>query len=92
MRSSILVKWLCASAMSALVSSPAASECTCRYKGGETSDGQTVCMATAKGRELALCEKVLNVTSWRFLGQPCPAAANDGQPVSLPPMGSVTSS
>jgi hypothetical protein len=70
----------------ALSSSPAFSQCTCRYKGGETTDGQTVCMATPKGRQLAVCEKVLNVTSWKFLGQPCPTAANDGQPISLPPV------
>ena len=78
-----------AAALCALSAGPAFSECTCRHKGGETSDGQTVCMATARGRELAVCEKVLNVTSWKFLGQPCPAAAGDGQPISLPPKGRV---
>lgn len=86
MRSSLLVSCLCAAALSALSVGPAFSECTCRYKGGETTDGQTVCMATARGKELALCEKVLNVTSWKFLGQPCPTAANDGQPASLSPL------
>ena len=91
MRSSFLVTWLGAAALSALSSSPAFSDCTCRYKGGETTDGQTVCMATPKGRELAVCEKVLNVTSWKFLGQPCPAAANDGQPISLPSANSISS-
>jgi hypothetical protein len=70
----------------ALSASTAFSQCTCRYKGGETTDGQTVCMATPKGRQLVLCEKVLNVTSWKFLGQPCPTASNDGQPISLPPV------
>ena len=91
MRSSFLAIWLGAAALPAFSSGPAFSECICRYKGGETMDGQTVCMATAKGRELAVCEKVLNVTSWKFLGQPCPAAANDGQPISLPPVNRVTS-
>lgn len=86
MRSSLLVCGLGAATLLAVSSGSAFSECTCRYKGGETMDGQTVCMATAKGRELAVCEKVLNVTSWKFLGQPCPAAANDGQPISLPPL------
>ena len=86
MRSSFLATWLGAAALAALSSSPAFSECTCRYKGGETMDGQTVCIATAKGKELAVCEKVLNVTSWKFLGQPCPTAANDGQPTSMPPL------
>ena len=86
MRSSLLYSCLCAAALTALSISPAFSECTCRYKGGETTDGQTVCMATARGKELALCEKVLNVTSWKFLGQPCPTAANDGQPAGLSPL------
>jgi hypothetical protein len=84
MRSSLLFSSLAAAAMSALSVNPAFSECTCRYKGGETADGQTVCIATAKGKELAVCEKVLNVTSWKFLGQPCPTASNDGQRISLP--------
>jgi hypothetical protein len=84
-RSSLLFSSLGAAALFALSASPAFSECTCRYKGGETADGQTVCMMTPKGRQLALCEKVLNVTSWKFLGQPCPTAANDGQPISIPP-------
>ena len=78
-------------ALFAVSTSPAFSQCTCRYKGGETVDGQTVCMATPKGRELAVCEKVLNVTSWKFLGQPCPTAAKDGQPISLPLVTSVRS-
>lgn len=69
----------------------ASSECTCRYKGGETTDGQTICMTTAKGRELAVCEKVLNVTSWKFLGQPCPSAVNDGQQVPMPPVSNYSS-
>jgi hypothetical protein len=85
MRSSIIFSFLGAAALFGASASPAFSQCTCRYKGGETMDGQTVCMATAKGKELAVCEKVLNVTSWKFLGQPCPTASNDGQPISLPP-------
>ena len=86
MRSSSLFSSFSAVALLMLSVTPAFSECTCRYKGGETMDGQTVCMATSKGKELALCEKVLNVTSWKFLGQPCPTASNDGQPISLPPV------
>ncbi len=80
MRSSLLL----AALLLGLSVGPALSECTCRYRGGETKDGQTACIATPKGKELAVCEKVLNVTSWKFLGQPCPTAANDGQPITLP--------
>jgi hypothetical protein len=86
MRSPFIFSILGAAALFAASASPAFSACTCRYKGGETMDGQTVCMATAKGKELAVCEKVLNVTSWKFLGQPCPTASNDGEPISLPPV------
>ena len=91
MRSSFLAKCLAGAALSAVLSSPADADCTCRYKGGETSDGQTVCIVTAKGGELAVCEKVLNVTSWKFLGKACPTAAYDGQPISLPPARSAAS-
>ncbi len=60
------------------------ADCVCRYKSGETTEGQTACLATAKGKELARCVKVLNVTSWKFLDEPCPNAANDSQPISSP--------
>jgi hypothetical protein len=74
-----------------LGSSPAQSDCTCRYKGGEVTESQTICLTTAKGRELAVCEKVLNVTSWKFLGQPCPTAAIDNQPIKHAPTASYKS-
>jgi hypothetical protein len=85
MRSSMLF-----SAVLALTASPAFSDCICRYNGGEVMHGQSACLVTAKGRELARCEKVLNMSSWKFLGEPCPSAANDGQPVSLPPAPDVS--
>ena len=68
--------------LTTLATSPALSDCTCRYKGGEITESQTICITTANGRELAVCEKVLNVTSWKFLGQPCPAAAIDNKPIT----------
>lgn len=49
--------------------------CTCRYEGGDVFEGQTACIKTAKGPTLARCEKFLNNTSWKILGQPCPTAA-----------------
>jgi hypothetical protein len=81
MRSSMLFP----AALLALTASPAFSDCICRYKGGEITHGHTACLATAKGKELARCEKSLNMATWKFLGQPCPTAANDSQPISLPP-------
>jgi hypothetical protein len=80
MRSSMLFS----AALLALTTSPAFSECICRYNGGEVMHGQTACLVTAKGRELARCDKVLNISSWKFLGRPCPTASNDAPPISLP--------
>lgn len=80
MRSSMLIP----AALLALATSPAFSDCICRYNGGEVMHGQTACLVTAKGRELARCEKSLNMSTWKFLGQPCPTASNDRRPVSLP--------
>jgi hypothetical protein len=82
MRSSMLFP----AALLALIASPAFGDCICRYNGGEVTHGHTACLVTAKGRELARCEKSLNMSSWKFLGQPCPTADNDGKPISLPPV------
>lgn len=57
----------------ALVS--AGENCTCRYKDAEVSEGQTACIRTPNGPQMARCEKVLNNTSWKFLEQPCPTAS-----------------
>lgn len=55
--------------------SSAAADCTCRSRGGETPEGQTACITTSSGSTLARCEKSLNNTSWKMLGQPCPTAS-----------------
>jgi hypothetical protein len=52
----------------------AKAECTCRFPGGSVKEGQSVCIKTANGPKLARCEKVQNVTSWKFLEQSCPIA------------------
>lgn len=49
--------------------------CTCRHKGGDVIEGQTACIRTPKGMMLAVCDRVLNNTSWKMLGQPCPSAS-----------------
>lgn len=54
---------------------PAAADCACRYPEGKVQEGETACIRTPDGRQLAVCEKVLNNSSWRFTGRPCPAAA-----------------
>lgn len=48
--------------------------CTCRHKGGDVIEGQTACIRTSKGMMLAVCDRVLNNTSWKMLDQPCPTA------------------
>ncbi|WP_026380229.1 hypothetical protein [Afifella pfennigii] len=54
----------------------AAGDCTCRASDGVIArEGETVCIATPNGRQMARCEKVLNNTSWRFLESPCPTAS-----------------
>ena len=49
---------------------PAAAECKCLNRSEEVPEGKTACIKTAKGSELALCEKNLNVTNWKFLTEP----------------------
>ncbi len=63
-------------ALAALIAAPGAvrADCTCRYDGGMTDLGETVCMKTPGGTRLARCDMALNNTSWTFLDAPCPTA------------------
>jgi hypothetical protein len=65
-----------AAALAAFLAGPGAAlaDCTCRYQGGATELGQTVCMNTPQGQRLARCEMALNNPSWTFLDAPCPSA------------------
>jgi hypothetical protein len=56
---------------------PAIADCICLNRGTEVKEGKTACIKTANGGQLALCEKNLNVTNWKFLGEECPTATND---------------
>jgi hypothetical protein len=49
----------------------AGENCQCVYKGGRVKEGQTACISTANGPELARCGKFLNNTSWIRLGKSC---------------------
>jgi hypothetical protein len=49
--------------------------CPCRYAGGVAPQGAVICLEVDGKRSLARCEMVLNNSSWRFLGQPCPIAS-----------------
>lgn len=64
-------------ALFALVSSqPALADCICLNRGEEVSEGQTACIKTNSGNRLAVCEKNLNVTNWKFLEEGCPITEN----------------
>ena len=45
--------------------------CRCRFRGGAYRLGDTVCMSTHLGVQLARCDLVLNNTSWIPTGVPC---------------------
>jgi hypothetical protein len=45
--------------------------CRCRYQGGAYRLGDTVCMNTHLGVQLARCDLFLNNTSWVPTGTPC---------------------
>jgi hypothetical protein len=55
----------------------ATAQCTCIYAEGTVNAGETACIWSEKGKTLALCEKVQNVTSWKNLGQPCPVEQSE---------------
>lgn len=52
----------------------AGEDCTCSHKGAKTPEGKTACIRTSSGMQMAQCSRVLNNTSWKFLGTPCPTA------------------
>lgn len=52
----------------------AGEDCTCSHKGAKTPEGQKACIKTSNGMQMAQCSRVLNNTSWKFLGTPCPTA------------------
>ena len=66
--------WLGLVAVVAVWAGPVAADCICLNKGVEVTEGNTACIKTANGGQLALCEKNLNVTNWKFLGEACPVA------------------
>lgn len=50
----------------------AGPDCTCRYKGIDIPEGQTICMQLPSGNMLATCGRVLNNTSWKMIQKECP--------------------
>ncbi|MGB8817885.1 MAG: hypothetical protein WCC66_08190 [Rhizobiaceae bacterium] len=60
----------------------AEADCKCLNRGVEVPEGKTACIKTGKGPQLALCEKNLNVTNWKFLGEVCPVAGREDEGVT----------
>lgn len=58
----------------------AGEDCTCRHQGNDIPEGQTICMKTPSGMQMAKCDRVLNNTSWKMLGTECPNAMLDTYP------------
>jgi hypothetical protein len=54
--------------------------CRCRYKDSDFRLGETVCMNTHLGVQLARCDLHLNNTSWIPLGVPCTMSRRPASP------------
>jgi len=72
MRSLGLVAGTCVALAAPLAS--ALADCTCRAGGRNYELGQTACIGTTQGFRLAVCDMVLNNTSWRVTPDGCVAA------------------
>ena len=71
------IKNLFSLAVLIVISAPAAhADCKCLNRGVKVTEGKTACIKTANGGQMALCEKNLNVTNWKFLGEECLTARN----------------
>ena len=59
--------------------------CLCRFQGTDFRVGDTVCMNTHLGVQLARCDLFLNNTSWVPIGVPCTMSRLDTRRLSLSP-------
>ena len=72
-------------ALLAVIALPAAGEahdCLCRSDTSFHPEGSVVCLRVNGEERLARCERVLNNTSWHFLGKGCPVAAATALPMT----------
>lgn len=72
----------------------AGEKCVCRANGKNFEEGQVTCFRLPSGMKLARCERVLNNTSWKMLGDGCPSAvaSSAGQQLALCLPGSLPDS
>ncbi|MHA1569008.1 MAG: hypothetical protein ACTSXZ_06025 [Alphaproteobacteria bacterium] len=65
--------------------------CLCRYAGTTYEQAECACLPTPAGPRLACCGKVLNNSSWMFIGDACtlsqirPADSGGGSLAERPP-------
>ena len=50
--------------------------CLCRYAGTTYEQAECACLPTPNGPRLACCGKVLNNSSWMFMGDACSLSQN----------------
>ncbi len=62
---------LSAAALTAVFSTFAQADCTCRAQGRNFDLGQAVCLTTPDGPRIATCGMVLNNSSWELSQSPC---------------------
>jgi len=62
----------------------AAPDCRCRYQGAFYQTGQCVCMRVGGSTRRACCGKVLNNTSWSFVGDSCNLVRREEAPRATP--------
>jgi len=67
-------------ALSVLAAMPARADCTCRAHGRDFDLGRTICLSTPSGNRLAICDMVLNNTSWKISANPCTEASARPRP------------
>jgi hypothetical protein len=69
----VRVSIMCAVLLVALAHE-AAADCTCRALGRSFDLGQSLCLATPSGPRVAVCDLLVNVTSWHISQTPCVSA------------------
>jgi len=61
----------------------AGPNCTCRANGQDYNEGQIICIRLPSGAQLSRCERVLNNTSWKKMGDGCPSASLSQPAINL---------
>ncbi|MER8520739.1 hypothetical protein NKI56_26180 [Mesorhizobium sp. M0622] len=64
----------CILVFAALVATPARAECQCLANGRTFHHGEFACLQLPSGPELAQCDMVLNISSWKKIQSGCPEA------------------